>query len=206
MIELEPYDVFYRRNFPHWQRCDSWHFITFRTANSLPKKIFEKLRDEEQKATNTLKRLFPSNVNKQKYLLHSWKVDWIDNYLDKLNSECYLHNIDAAEIVKNALGFYCPENYDLDAWCVMPNHVHFLFKPRPNILLSEILRKIKRYTALKINKIIHKKGVFWQHESYDHWLRPGEFLHRRNYILENPVKAGLCHEANEWQFSGIEKP
>ena len=105
MIELEPYDIFYRRNLPHWQRYDSWHFVTFRTANSLPKKIFEKLRDEEQKAINTLKRLFPSNINKQKYLLHSWKFDWIDNYLDKLNSKCYLHNIDAAKVVKNERHF-----------------------------------------------------------------------------------------------------
>ncbi len=206
MFDFGPYDKFYRRRLPHWQRHDSWHFITFRLVNSLPKNIVKKLRNEEREAVKTLERLFPNNLTKRKYYLHSWKFDWIDEYLDKLNGKCYLHNSAAAEIVVNALAFYYPKEYDLDAWCVMPNHIHVLLKPRPNIMLPEVLKKVKRFSAKEINKLIFRKGIFWQHESYDHWLRPGEFLHRRTYIMENTVKARLCEKADEWKWSGIGKP
>ena len=43
---------------------------------------------------------------------------------------------------------------------------------------------------------------FWQEESYDHLVRNGRELERiRNYIEENPVRAGLVRNACEYRWS-----
>jgi len=48
---------------------------------------------------------------------------------------------------------------------------------------------------------------FWQEESYDHRVRnEREFEKIRSYIEENPVRAGLAREANEYRWSSAGWP
>lgn len=37
--------------------------------------------------------------------------------------------------------------------------------------LASIMHSLKSYTANMINRILHRSGQLWQHESYDHWIR-----------------------------------
>jgi hypothetical protein len=72
--------------------------------------------------------------------------------------------------------------------------------------LSLILFSIKRYTAREANKILGRKGAFWQHESYDHVVRDGNELSRIiRYVKENPVKAGLVNDWKDWKWSYVRK-
>src|SRR5207247_9218850 len=58
--------------------------------------------------------------------------------------------------------------------------------------LASIMHSLKSYTASKINAILKRSGQFWQHESYDHWVRDDDELARIvEYIAWNPVKAKL---------------
>ena len=71
-----------------------------------------------------------------------------------------------------------------------------------NPIVTEILGKHKGSTARECNKLLNRSGKFWQHESYDHVVRNGKELNRIvNYVLYNPVKAGLCDEWEEWKYS-----
>src|SRR5947208_3352242 len=74
--------------------------------------------------------------------------------------------------------------------------------PMPDHTLSEILRSRKRHTARQANIILGRTGeMFWQHESYDHWIRSDEEKSRiRRYIRNNPVKAGVCGTPEEWRW------
>jgi len=48
---------------------------------------------------------------------------------------------------------------------------------------------------------------FWQKESYDHWVRnPSELEKIRTYIENNPVKAGLVRNPQDylWSSAGVE--
>jgi len=64
------------------------------------------------------------------------------------------------------------------------------------------MHSINRYTAEECNKLLGKRGAFWQHESYDHWVRDAEELERIIlYIEGNPVKAGLVAAPELWPFS-----
>jgi putative DNA methylase len=107
----------------------------------------------------------------------------------------------------------------------MPNHVHVLLQPigaealglgvtpQAEVVsagdevedsrspLGSIMHSLKSYTANQANRILGRSGAFWQQESYDHWVRDDDELERIvNYILANPVKAGLVKEPQEWFF------
>ena len=93
-------------------------------------------------------------------------------------------------------------DFELHAWAVMPNHVHLLFTAyRP---LPEIMRRLKGGTARKANVLLNRAGQrFWQDESYDRLVRNRqEFERVRNYILQNPVKAGLAATPDLYPYSG----
>ena len=64
------------------------------------------------------------------------------------------------------------------------------------------MHSFKRYTARKANLILGLSGQFWQHESYDHFVRDNaEWLQIIRYVANNPVKAGLVKEAADWQWT-----
>lgn len=68
--------------------------------------------------------------------------------------------------------------------------------------LAAIMASLKGYTAREANKLLGRKGQFWQHESYDRVVRDEDELMRvLAYIIDNPVKAGLVKDANEWPWT-----
>ncbi len=105
-------------------------------------------------------------------------------------------------MIADALRHFHEKHYLLDEWVVMPNHVHLVLWPMPNHTLSDILRSRKRHTAREANLILGRTGeTFWQHESYDHWIRNDEEKTRiRRYIRNNPVTAKLCQSPEEWRW------
>jgi REP element-mobilizing transposase RayT len=91
----------------------------------------------------------------------------------------------------------------------MPNHVHLIIKPLAQEdgvfwSLSDIMLSLKGNSANKINKLLNRKGKFWQTESYDHVIRNDkELINSIAYLLNNPIKANLCKTQTEWQYSFI---
>ena len=68
--------------------------------------------------------------------------------------------------------------------------------------MTDILRLIKGSTAREANKILNRRGAFWQHESYDRVVRDEKELNRIIwYTINNPVKAGLVKNAEDWKWS-----
>jgi REP element-mobilizing transposase RayT len=92
--------------------------------------------------------------------------------------------------------------YIVHAFVVMPNHVHLLIEPR--IPLARIMNGLKGVSARDANRILARTGKhFWQDESFDHWVRDtAEFQRIRDYIIQNPVRAGLVGRPEEWPWSG----
>ena len=123
-----------------------------------------------------------------------------------------------AALVRSSLHYLHGRKYHLFAYCVMPNHVHALFQPNPGGTgrpaevpvgetddarnpLAEVMHSLKSYTAHEANKLLGRPGQFWQHESYDHWVRDEEELERIvAYINANPVAAGLVARTEDWYW------
>jgi putative transposase len=83
----------------------------------------------------------------------------------------------------------------------MPNHVHLLATPA--VPLPKLTKSLKGITAKRANTILGLTGTtFWQDESYDHLVRNSpEFERIRNYIEQNPVRAGLVRESSDYRWS-----
>jgi REP element-mobilizing transposase RayT len=89
----------------------------------------------------------------------------------------------------------------------MPNHAHLIFTPLPRkegdyVALARIMHGVKGYSGWKANDILGLREPFWQHESYDHYIRDqNEFARIIKYVLENPVKAGLVDSWEKWPWN-----
>jgi REP element-mobilizing transposase RayT len=79
--------------------------------------------------------------------------------------------------------------YALDAFVVMPNHVHALVSPHDGVDLNQITKAWKRVSAHLVNRLLDRKGTLWQEESWDHIVRDAGHLDRfRRYIEANPAR------------------
>ena len=196
---------------PHVKREGATYFVTFRLADSLPKEVL--LQFESERAERRT-RFYAQQAAQQK-LGDSVKIEEnldeiernfrrkVERFLDTGRGECWLRRPDLAGLVASALRFFEEQRYRLDAWVVMPNHVHVVVWPMPNHTLSAIVQSWKRFTARAANKILNRTGEpFWQTESYDHWIRTDE-EHARccRYTIVNPAKAGLCAAPPDWRWS-----
>jgi leucyl-tRNA synthetase/REP element-mobilizing transposase RayT len=177
-------------NLPHWTQDDATYAVTFRLADSLPAEI---LRQWQEDRNHLLKRseqggLTPSEQAEFRRLFS----EKIDAALDAGHGESWLRRPEIAQLVADALRHFDGQRYDLFAWCVMPNHVHVVFRPKEGHDLADILHSWKSDTANKANSHLQREGPFWQAESFDHLVRDQADLQSQiRYALENPTRAGL---------------
>ena len=88
---------------------------------------------------------------------------------------------------------------------IMPNHVHWLLLPLQGYALESVLQSVKLWSARRINALLGRAGTFWQKESHDHIVRDAEEFGRiREYIEENPAKAGL--RSGEFRYHRADWP
>lgn len=86
-------------------------------------------------------------------------------------------------------------------WVIMPTHVHVLLKQNSEYSISSIMHSMKSYTSNAANRILGRSGSFWSVEYFDRYIRNSDHYEKTvRYIHRNPVKAGLCESAEEWEF------
>jgi len=93
---------------------------------------------------------------------------------------------------------------------VMPDHLHFFCAhggERDPVSLSHFLGAFKEWTAKRISKRIGAKPPIWQAEFFDHVLRSQESYDQKwRYVRDNPVRAGLVVDADDWPWAGELEP
>jgi len=102
----------------------------------------------------------------------------------------------------------CREIYDykLLAFVIMPDHLHILFVPTEKGPTAEIMKEIKRTSSIRINKRLGRRGAFWQEGYYEDILDGLKMVMGKiDYIHNNPLKEGLCEEAEDYLFSSANK-
>ncbi len=213
--------IFYKRNLPHYQPPGYSFFITFRLADSLPVQTIIALKEERQKALKVIAGYDNIQVRKEKYKIYQSRYfGKFDKLLDGSSyGPKWLKEENVAQVVKEIIHFNDNKTYSLICYSIMPNHVHLVFTPVDRseasiknktvneanasfYIVTKILQDIKSKTALRCNMHLNRSGAFWQHESYDHVVRDEKELKRIiEYVLNNPVKAGLCEKREEWKWN-----
>ncbi|MFL6505309.1 MAG: carbamoyl-phosphate synthase large subunit [Candidatus Udaeobacter sp.] len=190
-----------RRNLPHWEQKNATYFVTFRLADAVPKNILSQWKEEFE----TWRKFHPEPWDVgTKYEYQKRFQDGREHWLDQGHGECILKNPDLAEIVVNALRHFDRDCYLLDAFVVMPNHVHVLFQPAKGQALADILHSWKSFSAKAINHQLGRTGRVWQDESYDRIVRDwNELVRYRGYIARNPENAKLRHGEFALHADGI---
>jgi putative transposase len=213
---------YYKRNLPHVVPVGGQFFITTNLVDAIPKMVLKKLVEENEKLLVAART--SNNAKKEQLIIaiHKRYFDKIDTLLaNSTASPKWLIQQDIALLLKQKLHEFDGLYYELQAYCIMPNHVHILLDTSIqektiafNTILDEqnyirldvIMKRIKGGMATDANKILQRDGRFWARESYDHLVRnPQEMWNILKYILNNPVKAGLVKEWFEWKYTFIKE-
>ena len=142
------------------------------------------------------------------------------------NRACLFGDVAEGEMRLNAFGEIVHQewlrtadirpNVELDAFVVMPNHIHGIIilhddgrgtlqraptkterfgKPTPNSIPT-IVRLFKSATTKRVNEMRRTPGVpVWQRNYYEHIIRDDESMNRiREYIAQNPLRWHLDRE------------
>ncbi len=125
----------------------------------------------------------------------------LEAYLDRGLGECWLRQPAIAKLTEDTLRFFDGQRYRLVAWVVMPNHVHVLVDVWETPL-AELVKSWKSFTGREANKLLGRRGEFWEREYLDTVIE--DEAHRRTavrYIENNPTKAKLVLAPKDWPWS-----
>ncbi|GEP41807.1 transposase [Brevifollis gellanilyticus] len=187
---------------PHWQQTGRTYFITWRTADSIPVKLWKQWQAERDDWLFThkasLAELRTLSAELQREYHNRFSRRWQD-HLDECHGECLLRQSAIRSTIESALRHFDGQRYDLGDFVLMPNHVHVLVTLHADIDVEKTCFSWKRFSGGKINELLGRSGEFWQPESFDHIIRTAVSLRRiQQYIEENPAKARLCPGEFTW--------
>jgi len=209
----------YYRHLPHWQPLNSFFFVTFRLAHSLPQAVLDEMHREREREEKEIRAQWSGESQSSAlYRLNKKYFGKYDAWLDQCLSESphWLAEEQVARIVMDTIHRQDGDHFALSAFCIMPNHVHLLIDTtgfsqvtRTNQAgttkaypLTDCLRLLKGGSARYCNQKLGRSGAFWHHESYEHVVRDeGEYERILRYIRQNPVKAGLVADWQQWPFT-----
>ena len=195
----------YYRKLPHIQPIEAVFFITARLHGSLPIAVLEQIREQREQE---IKRL---SANPEQDRIDRKKRDFAryENYLNNpKNGPYWLSDPEVAQLLTEAFHYRDNKQYELVAFCVMSNHYHLLIDTRKlgheKWPLHRIMQPLHSHVALKANEHLNRASTFWHDEYYDHIIRDDAELRRViEYTLNNPVKAGLVDEWQQWPHSYV---
>ena len=186
----------HEKHLPHWRQDGVVYFITSRLADSMPQEKLHQwqtgrrawLRTHGSESPEQIRSLSDEEQHEFHRLFTALWHQWLDAGL----GECVLRKPDTRKVLIDALAENHDRTYSLDAWVVMPNHIHALIALEQGSSLGAILKQLKGGSARAINRMLGREGSLWQAEPYDHIVRSAaQFQHYRRYIAQNPVLARL---------------
>ncbi len=152
---------------------------------------------------------------------YAYFVTWtIVDWLHLFDKEPY------RQIVLDSLNYLGTNKHtQLNAYVVMPSHLHAILWPEMGINLSNVTRDFKRFTSRKISNEAKRQNAkeiiatfekarsenraqdvstyqVWQEGSYPEAIFTEKFARQKmDYIHMNPVRAGLVDTADQWLYS-----
>lgn len=145
---------------------------------------------------------------------------WPQFYTATINNWNYFLKSDESKmIIIDSLKYLTEKKIiELNAYVIMDNHIHLIWKPLLPFTLSQIQLRFMRFTAQKLLYEIRKQDISGtehlkvnkKDRNYQVWKRnplnvvlftDKVFFQKFDYIHCNPVKAGLCLHPEDYKFS-----
>lgn len=97
-------------------------------------------------------------------------------------------------------------NIKIIAYCIMNNHAHILVKINNIDNLSRYMQRLNTKYGKYFNKKYDRVGFVFRNRYKSEGIYSEEHLYNCiKYIYDNPVKAGICKDASEYQYSNYKK-
>ena len=96
-------------------------------------------------------------------------------------------------------------NLSILAYCLMPNHVHFIVIPKNEDSLAKTFNACHMRYAHYSNKRNRLTGHLWQGRFYSCVLDDNHLYAAVRYVENNPVKAKLVKKAWDWNWSSAKE-
>jgi REP element-mobilizing transposase RayT len=202
--QLIPYNDYRRTRIrsrgylPYWEIEGATYSVIYRLHDSLPLTVLQRLWSEREAMIRQL-----TGGLREATVVERCRVD--EAFGERLDDElhfgcgaCHLRNPILADVVADNLKYFHGSRYELFAWCVMPNHVHVVFKPAEGECLDSVFHSWKSFTSHRASTIVGTRKL-WAREYFDRIVRDEKHLANAiAYVRGNPVKAGLMG----WKWVG----
>ena len=87
------------------------------------------------------------------------------------------------------------------AYCLMPNHVHFIMTPSSPDGLRATFAEAHRGYAARIHARLRVTGHLWQGRFSSTAMDERHLMAAARYVPMNPVAAGMVTRARDWRWS-----
>ena len=109
---------------------------------------------------------------------------------------CALHDAPRTFLDATALG-----------WVLMPDHWHGVIALGPRYPLSSVIKHFKTRVCRELRLTQDFYGPLWQAAFHDRRLRDGPAVAAAiRYVLDNPVRIGLCAHASSFPYASPRLP
>ena len=143
-------------------------------------------------------------------------VDWLPIFHEKEYARIVLDSLEYIRANKGTA---------INAFVLMPSHLHAILWPENDISLSDILRDFKRFTSKAISALAVEKShhqylqqfmqarrenraqdvsqyQVWQEGSHPEILYTEQFAQQKlDYVHKNPIRANLVEIAEDWPYT-----
>lgn len=113
----------------------------------------------------------------------------LEAWLDRGHGECWFCRPDVAEFVEKVLLAADGGEYRMQAWGVIPNHVHLVVAVW-DVPLAKLTHDWKGKAAREANKLLGRTGGFWQEDYFDTLIRDEAHLKRGHPL--HLAESGEC--------------
>lgn len=105
-------------------------------------------------------------------------------------------------LLRRAKSFLADYPLSVIAYCLMPNHYHFLLRPEKDSALSRFIQRLFNSYTQAFNRQQDRSGTLFEGRAKSVLVDTDEYaLHLCRYIHLNPVRAGLVAHPSKWAYS-----
>jgi REP element-mobilizing transposase RayT len=183
---------------PHWEVEEGRYFITMRIAGALPRVAQQEIRAKSLELASFRNSKSLDWLVKQRAMFVA-----MEKWLDNANTNLWLTKPTVAAMIVEAIQTREDRgDWKVHEFVIMGNHIHLFCEFRAKGM-KRVMEDFKRWTGHRAAELISIGDRFWQREWFDHWSRSDREDDRIiNYIRNNPVKAGLVKQWQDWDWTG----
>ena len=115
-------------------------------------------------------------------------------FLDLADRELFLDLLD--DVVESC-------GWELFAWCLLGNHLHFVVRADPETLYRG-MNRLKGVYAMRFHRRHHTSGALFKRPYHSRPILTQEQLYRScGYTLRNAVRHGFVDRAEDWEWGSF---